>query len=124
MITASAAGSILLAAAQLTLFVADGMPTLNVQPSCRAAAQGSIGLAQDLNACLQTEERARVDAERQWGTFAPADRTNCVGLTTSAGGGTYTELLTCLEMSRDARRLPKEGLPEKRDGTVGVGRPR
>ena len=30
-------------------------------------------------------------------------------------GGTYTELLTCLEMKRDARKLPKD------EGTVGLG---
>jgi len=106
---------VLLAGAQLTVFVADQVPKLNVQPSCRAASQGSIGLAQDLNACLQSENRARTEVERQWGEFAAADRTSCIGLTTTGGGGTYTELLTCLEMSREVRRLPKE------PSTTGLG---
>ena len=36
----------------LTMSAADGVPNLNVQPSCKAAAEGIIGLKQDVDACL------------------------------------------------------------------------
>ena len=36
---------------------------------------------------------------------AAANRTR---LATMSGGSTYTELITCLEMKRDARKLPNE----------------
>jgi hypothetical protein len=42
--------------------------------------------------------------------------TTCVGLSTLGAKATYTELLTCLELMRDARKLPKEG-------DVTIGRP-
>ncbi len=43
---------------------------------------------------------------KEWNNFLPADRTSCYRLTTTGTPGTYTELLTCLEMRRDARALP------------------
>ena len=96
------------------VLVADQVPSLNVTPSCRASADGILGVKQDIDSCLRSENEARNQAARQWNEFPPADRTSCVTLTTMGGtGGTYTELLTCLEMKRDARKLPKEG------GTVG-----
>jgi len=104
-----------LVGAQLVIAVAEQVPTLNVNPSCRAAAAGSLGLQQDLEACVKSENHAREQLAAQWREFLPADRTSCLNLTTMGGaGGTYTELLTCLEMKRDARKLPK-------DTTIGSG---
>ena len=85
---------------------ANGVPTINVQPSCRAAAAGGIG--QGMEACLADETSARDQLAQDWGRFPQTDRSSCVRLTTLGGGGTYTELLTCLEVKRDARNLPKE----------------
>ena len=63
---------------------------------------------------MQSENAARDQLAQQWGTFAAADRQSCTSLTTLGGtGGTYTELITGLEMKRDAAKLPKEG------GTTG-----
>src|SRR5438105_14813147 len=94
-----------LIAGTLTIAVADPVPNINIQPSCRAAAAGAAGLKQDLDTCLQSEQKVRSQLAEQWGQFRADDRTSCSRLTTMAGGGTYTELLTCLEMKRDARRL-------------------
>ena len=47
--------------------------------------------------------------------FGPADRDLCTRLSRTGGSPTYTELLVCLEMARDARKLPKEK-------TLGAGR--
>jgi hypothetical protein len=85
---------------------AQSMPTINVAPSCKAAAAGYIGLAQEFDSCVRSEEAARKSLVKQWSTFQPADRTSCHRLTTTGTPGTYTELLTCLEMRRDARALP------------------
>jgi hypothetical protein len=96
------------------VLVADNVPTLNVTPSCRASADGILGVKEDIETCIRTENEARNQAAQLWSQFPPADRTSCTNLTTM--GGTYTELLTCLEMKRDARRLPASDL-----GTVGLG---
>jgi hypothetical protein len=96
------------------VLVADQVPKLNFMPSCRQAAEGILGVKGSVDACVRSETEARDQAAKQWSEFSAADRASCTRLTTLGGtGGTYTELLTCLEMKRDAARLPKT------DDTVG-----
>ena len=70
-------------------------------------------MQQDYDSCRKSEDSAREALVQQWSTFLPADRGSCFRLTTTGTPGTYTELLTCLEMKRDARKLP--------DTTIGLG---
>jgi len=98
----------------LTIAVADPAPSFNVEPSCRQAASGDIGIKQDLAACFDDEKGAHEQLVKEWSGFTAADRSLCTRLSTTGGAPTYTELLTCLEISRDARKLPK-------DTTLGVG---
>jgi hypothetical protein len=107
--------AVLLFGAHLTIAVADPVPTFNVEPSCRQAASGDIGIKQDLKVCLEDEKGAREQLVKEWSEFATADRGLCTRLSSTGGAPTYTELLVCLEMARDARKLPK-------DETLGVGR--
>ena len=83
---------------------AQGVPTIDVGPSCRAAAAGYQG-AQDADSCRRSEMAARESLVKQWDSFPAADRTGCYKLTTTGTPGTYSELLTCLEMRREARNL-------------------
>ena len=85
-----------------------GVPTINIVPSCKAAAAGYAGIAQEFESCRRSEEAAREILVKEWNGFAAADRTSCYRLTTTGTPGTYTELLTCLEMRRDARALPTQ----------------
>lgn len=90
------------------MLVADQVPKLNVTPSCRASADGILGVKQDIDSCMQSENAARDQLAQRWRTFSPADRDSCTRLTTIGGtGGTYTELITCLEMKRESAELPK-----------------
>jgi hypothetical protein len=90
-------------AAQLFVTVADGVPTFNVTPSCRAAAAVQGAAADRMQTCLQAEQRARNEIAQAWPQVSPAARTRCT-LTASVGGSpTYTELITCLEMARDSK---------------------
>jgi hypothetical protein len=97
---------LLVAATSVASAQGGGVPTLNIAPSCKAAAQGSIGLTQDFDSCRRSEEAARDVLVKEWNTFSVADRGSCYRLTRTGTPGTYTELLTCLEMKRDARKLP------------------
>lgn len=100
-----------------TVLVADQVPKLDVTPSCRASADGILGVKQDIQSCMQSENAARDELTHEWSTFSPADRQSCTRLTTIGGtGGTYTELITCLEMKREAAKLPKAS---KDDATLG-----
>jgi hypothetical protein len=99
---------VLLIGAHLTIAVADPVPQFNVEPSCRQAANGDIGIKQDLSVCLEDEKSARDQLEKEWSQFTPTDRGLCTRLSGTGGAPTYTELLVCLELARDARKLPKE----------------
>ena len=84
-----------------------GVPKIDFLPSCRAAAKGSSGFGQTIDSCRSSEEAAREVLLKQWKSFRAGDRDSCYRLTTTGTPGTYTELLTCLEMRRDARALTK-----------------
>jgi hypothetical protein len=94
----------------LHVIVASGgsVPTLDVRPSCRAAAATQTSITDRMQACIAGEQDAHDQLARQWKKFTTADRSHCVRAMTDFEP-TYTELLTCLEMADDVRKLP-EGL--------------
>jgi hypothetical protein len=98
---------ILLTASHVVL-AADGVPVFDVMPSCRAAGQTPIGPGRGTEACLRDENEARAKLDRDWAKFQAADRTHCVRLTMLDGTPSYVEVLTCLEMARDAREPPAD----------------
>jgi hypothetical protein len=55
--------------------------------------------------CLKSEQDVRDQVKEKWSTFSAADKKHCVALAKTGGESSYTELLTCLEMSRDVRAL-------------------
>jgi hypothetical protein len=99
-------------ASQLVVTVAEGVPAFDTAPGCRAAAQVA---PEGLNACVKDEQDARTQLASQWETFVASDRATCTQNETTGGSPSYVELLTCLQMARDARALPA-------DKTEGLGR--
>jgi hypothetical protein len=92
---------------QLIIAVANGVPNFNVEPSCKVAGNTGGDLRRD--ACLRTEREARDQLGKEWNGFLAADRTRCVETSTMGGASrSYVELLTCLEIARDVRKLPKD----------------
>ena len=83
------------------------IPHLDVEPSCRLAESGSLGIVQSRAACLKDEVDARGQLERHWTEYQSGDRATCVGSVASFEP-TYTELLTCLEMSEALRALRRQ----------------
>lgn len=81
----------------------DGPPTFNVEPSCRAAASAS-GNQGRLKGCLDSERKAREKLVKEWRQFSPATRSTYLRASTIGGEPTYTELITCLEMTRDVKK--------------------
>jgi hypothetical protein len=58
--------------------------------------------------CLADEQRAHESLVSKWTRFAPENRANCVQAATDvAGAQSYVELLTCLQVAKDVKRLPK-----------------
>ncbi len=90
---------------------AEEVPTLNLDPVCRGISQlaGTAGErgGPDLAfaQCLKSEQAIRERLVKEWSTFAPADKANCVGEEKMGPLPSYTDLVTCLEMARDARKM-------------------
>jgi len=104
--------SALLAATLLALVpaFADDVPKLDVGATCRAGAQAYPGGGGE-KACLADEQDARGTLSRQWSEYSAESRTRCTRMVNDiAGTQSYIELLSCLEMAKDAQRLPKDKL--------------
>ena len=95
-----------------TLFaLSDDIPNLDVRPVCRGIAdqagnpteKGGPDLS--FNDCVASEGEVRGELAKVWSTFAAADKGHCVRLSNTGGLSSYTELITCLEMARDVRKL-------------------
>jgi hypothetical protein len=90
---------------------ADGPPRLDVTASCSAAARGAISAGRDKESCLSDERAAQDVLAKGWSEFAAADKTQCIGNVKTGGPASYVELLSCLEVMRDAKKFREGGDP-------------
>jgi hypothetical protein len=110
--------SLLLVAIPLASAVADPVPAFDLHPTCRGSAATAGGGGSGLDVCLHSERSARDKLAQEWSEFSAADRSRCIQLTHMTRMPSYVQVLTCLEMARDARAIA--GARER--GTVGMGR--
>jgi hypothetical protein len=101
---------------QVVSALADGPPKLNIGSSCDAAAKGAVSAGRDEEACLGDELAAQEMLARNWAEYSRAHKTQCVAMTTQ-GGPSYVELISCLDIMRDANAIRKAdsffGLPDQ-----------
>ena len=99
--------------ASLLLPIADAVPKYNVEPTCRAAAKAGEGLDARFSRCMAEEESARVKLQADWSKFAASSRSSCASMAGGSGIQSYVELLSCLELERDAAKMERD---EKKSG--------
>ena len=105
----------------------DDIPTLDVNPVCHGIAiQGELeeGLQRtNFEQCVQSEQATREQLKKEWSTFSTADKSHCVALAKTGGESSYTELITCMEMARDVRKLHSDAnsLSEQNIPSAPVG---
>jgi hypothetical protein len=58
--------------------------------------------------CQRDEQDARSKLEKDWSQYSAAQQRQCDGLVTTGGAPSYVELLTCLEMAKQAKELPED----------------
>jgi hypothetical protein len=83
-------------------------PRFDAAPGCRAGVNTGVKPRSDIDSCVRSEHEARDALARQWAEFAAADKSRCVEKTHMGGPPSYIEVLTCLELARDARKLPTD----------------
>jgi hypothetical protein len=91
--------------AQIRAGGAGGPPVLQVGTSCEAAGRGAVVLGRNKEACMADETTAQDTLKQNWAKYAANDKTQCVGMTKTGGPASYVELLSCLEIMRDARQI-------------------
>jgi hypothetical protein len=98
---------------------ADVLPVINIDKTCAtesgAQAKSAIPQVGNKDSCIRSETDARDKLKEQWAQFPADDRDHCARLAQMAIGS-YVEMLTCLEMARDARKLPADStmMPAKK----------
>jgi len=96
------------------LIAADQVPNFDVGPSCQATDMADT--SQQI--CLGDERAARDDLVKEWGQFSARDKVVCTDETENYHPS-YVELLTCLQIARDAKN-PSEAEPlDQQRGTLG-----
>ena len=106
--------AIVLTASQIVL-AADSVPTFDVERTCRPAAAAGGLPGRDPTACQRDEQDARSKLKNNWSQYSGEDRSRCAGFVTVGGAPSYVELLTCLDMAKQARELREKSKLE----TVG-----
>jgi hypothetical protein len=92
---------------QLQSAMADEVPNYDVRKSCKVDTQANP-TAQSMTGCVADEQNARTTLVSQWTQFAPESRSRCTQMVGDpAGPQSYVELLTCLQMAKDVKSLPK-----------------
>jgi hypothetical protein len=94
------------------------VPQFDVKPSCTSATKA----ANDLNKagdnlrpgdrsadnCIHDETDAKAKLDGQWTQYPVLERQRCSRLSTLGGLPSYVELLTCLEMAKEAANIPSD----------------
>jgi hypothetical protein len=99
-------------------------PKLKVEPSCEAAGRGAVMLGRNKEACLADETAAQDTLKQNWSKYAASDKSDCLGMVTTGGPASYVELLSCVEILRDARNIRNADELQSDNESVSVRRSR
>jgi hypothetical protein len=95
------------AAAQIILIsavIADEVPNFDIQKNC-SADSGAYGSAASRTGCVADEQKAKATLVVRWSRFSAASKSRCMSMVNDiAGGQSYVELLTCLQVAKYAPR--------------------
>ena len=77
------------------------VPKLNVEPTCRSEAVLSDA-ASNFKICMDDENQARAELQRNWSTYPAKYRQQCISETKVGSTPSYVEVLTCIQMFMEA----------------------
>jgi hypothetical protein len=87
--------------------MSDAIPGFDVEQTCRRASEVSGSLGHSAGDCKRDEEDAHGKLQQDWAQYSPAQRTGCVRFSLLGSSPSYVELLTFLEMAKQAKELPE-----------------
>jgi hypothetical protein len=89
------------------VLAANQIPNLDIDGGCRASVAAATAANRTEEVCKKDERDARAKLAQQWAQFSPAEQARCISLSKLGGFPSYVELLTCLEIAAEAKKLPK-----------------
>jgi hypothetical protein len=81
-------------------------------------------LGRDKKACLADETTAQDMLKQNWSKYVATDKSDCVGMVRTGGPASYVELLSCVEILRDARNIRNADALESDNASVSQRRSR
>jgi hypothetical protein len=97
------------------------IPNFNVHATCNQLKMVPEALSVDtgqpdaIRHCVDAEQEAHTQLTKEWTKFSSADRQLCVGEAKSGSvAPAYSEIETCLQMTRDSRQLNNQDVGENR----------
>ena len=104
------------------------IPNFNIRATCNElqkvpeALSVNSGQPDAIRHCVDHEQQARDQLSREWSKFNTADRTLCVGESQSgAVAPAYSELESCIQMTRDSRQINNEQTGDNGRNSTGPG---
>jgi hypothetical protein len=96
---------------QIVLTVTDVVPKYDIARGRRLdSAQAfdlNAGLNETVKRCVADEQGAMAQLQTQWSQFRATGKTQCIREADIGDTPSYVDLLTCLQLAKDARQLPK-----------------
>ena len=91
-----------------SLAFASAVPKLDIEATCRRAQPLSAGEKSAFQSCMNDETEAQKELAKTWSTFKPGAQATCVQETKIGGAPSYVELLTCLQLDKQASEASRE----------------
>jgi hypothetical protein len=102
--TAAGASALAQASPATVSRASDGVPNFNIGSICGRVS----GVVETPAGCADDEQSAREELNKVWAHYASSERARCADLSSEEGLASYVEILTCLQVSDDAKKLPSE----------------
>jgi hypothetical protein len=83
------------------------LPKFDIKATCRRA-QPISGEKGAFQSCIDDEAQAQKDLSRSWFSFRAASRATCTQETRIGGAPSFVELITCLELDKQAIEAASE----------------
>ena len=97
------------------ILVAEQVPHLQYQASCRGAIEATKAAGgRNENACLNDEMAAEATLHQEWKHFSSDQRDHCLRLQSAGGSPSYVELLTCVELGKAVKDLKAKRSSQER----------
>ena len=85
------------------------IPNIDIESACRSVVRyessAKADKSPDLSSCVTSEQDARSELQKVWGTYSANMREQCLFLVTPPALPSYITLQTCLNTARDAVKM-------------------